>query len=139
MREWEDRQVKRIPLPPTAEEQAAFDRWKSEYARLEELGHANSWLDGSGYEGYFPGNPRPSGYEEREETNEEYESRLASSIARVTWELRRSLLRTFEAQHACWDRLAKPHRKPELPDDLDLTARGGTVIFPAKKRGAFGE
>ena len=130
---FEDRRIIKTPLPPTDEEQAAFNAWKAEYERLEQVGLDNQWLDGGWDEPYYPGSPRPSGYEEHRETDEEYERRMKDPWARLHYMYSRSVLDHFTESSAMLNRVVA-----SVVPDVDLTARGGTVTFPVKKRGTFG-
>lgn len=131
MAEWEDRQTKRVPLPPTDEEKEAFEAFEKSYSHLLEYGMQNGWLDW-GYEGHFVVGPKPSGYETREETDEEYERRMNSSMAKMHWTLQRIYLDAMNREKVSLKRLLEAQ-------EVDLTSRGGTVTFPVVKRDSFGK
>lgn len=89
--EWEKPRVKRIPRPPTASEKARFDEWKTKYLKLEQKGLDEGWLR-YGDDPNSIGEPKPSGYDERLETEEERLKRVNSPFARMTENMLRSFL-----------------------------------------------
>lgn len=120
---WEDRQVKHLPLPPTAQEQAEFDIFNAEFDSLIEQGESRGWIDTSG-DGWWTTRPKPSGYTQREETDEEMQARLDSPFARIIWETNRQVLKQFMEQGVVLDRISTP----QVPNEH------GHVVFPVVHR-----
>jgi len=96
VKKWEDRQTNRIPLPPTDQEADEYREWSLKRAALTEQGLERGWLD-YGYEGDTYLGPKPV-YEERPETDEEYESRMNDSVARYYWNMMRDMAKQFKKE-----------------------------------------
>lgn len=120
---WEDRHVKHLPLPPTAQEQAEFDIFKAEFDSLIEQGEARGWIDTMG-DGWWPTRPKPAGYTQREETDEEMQDRLGNEFARMIWESNRMMLRQFIQQGLILDRIST----------TKVPVKNGHVVFPVHTR-----
>jgi len=126
--QWEDRHRRRTPRPPTEQEQAEYDAWHEKYQASIEEGLERLWLDYIPYEGYSVNGPKPSGYEEHEETDEEYESRVHGSMSymsKIVWETNQKMLSQFVENRRLLDTLFV-----DPPSDEE-----GSVTFTVKKRG----
>jgi len=120
--EWEDRQQKRIALPPTDEELNDHNQWAAEYQDLREKGLERGWID-IGIEGDIHQGPKPSGYETREETDEEYESRMNSPFARLSWEMMKNVQEQLKKTSAALNFI-----------NTSDPSKAQTVVFPVAKR-----
>lgn len=124
---WEERHVKHLPLPPTAQEQAEFDIFKAEFDSLIEQGEARGWIDTMG-DGWWPTRPKPAGYTQREETDEEMQTRLSSIMGRTMWQMQKNLLAHWAAQQPVLEKLGQKQTVKETVDGIRH------VTFPVHTR-----